>query len=83
MFVFVTFALFIVYVIVLGLALLVAERHERERDLKLRTLESAELLEESLQMRLKAIDDYRHDLADVLQSIDPELLKQVEDGESS
>lgn len=81
MFVFMTFALFILYVFALGLGLLIAERRERERDLKLKSFESAELLEESLEQRLRAIDDYRHHLAEVLQSIDPELLKNVEQDE--
>ncbi len=81
MFVFMTYALFILYVVALGLGLLIAERRERERDIKIKSLESAELLEESLELRLRAIDDYRHDLAEVLQSIDPELLKRVENDE--
>lgn len=83
MLVFMTYAFLIVYVVVLGLTLLVYERRERERDLKITTLESAELLETSLEQRLRAIDDYRHDLAELLQSIDPELMKQLENNDTS
>ena len=55
------------------------EAREREERLVTQSLETARLLDASLEQQLEEIDAYRHDLAALLQDIDPERLRQAEE----
>ena len=49
-------------------------RHVRSME---EALEGTRELEETLDERLRQMDDYRHDLANLLQGLDPDLLREV------
>lgn len=55
------------------------EAREREERLMAQSLETARLLDASLEEQLIEIDAYRHDLAALLQDLEPELVQQAEE----
>ena len=72
---------FIAAVIVLGAGAWYLDTKEREESLIQETLETSRLLEDSLNQRLEDIDEYRHDLAALLQELDLEQVIAAEENQ--
>ena len=72
---------FFAAVIVMGSGAWYLDVKEREERLIQETLESSRLLEESLNQRLENLDEYRHDLAALLQELDLEQVIAAEERE--
>jgi sensor domain CHASE-containing protein len=79
MLMFVTYALFFVLALVIGSTAFLVQRFEYHRRRATEAHEAMYLIEESLGERLQAIDAYRHDLADLVQSVDMELIRTLEE----
>ena len=73
-----TFAVTLALIIVLGLLARRLEEFEREERLTEETLEATKLLDESLKKRLDEINDYRHDLLELVRKLDREELQEAE-----
>ena len=73
-----TFAVTLALIIVLGLLARRLEEFEREERLTEETLEATKLLDESLKKRLDEINDYRHDLLELVRKLDQEELREAE-----
>ena len=69
-----TFAVTLALLIVLGLLARRLEEFEREERLTEETLEATKLLDESLKKHLDEINDYRHDLLELVRKLDQEEL---------
>ena len=72
------FVPFLILLLLLGLRVWYLEQWKlREQSLR-ESLDAARFLEESLEQRLDEMDAYRHDLAEVLQSLDIELVREAD-----
>jgi len=71
---------FFAAVIVMGTGAWYLDLKEREERLIQETLETSRLLEDSLNKRLEDLDEYRHDLAALLQELDLEQVIAAEEG---
>ena len=71
---------FFAAVIVMGTGAWYLDLKEREERLIQETLETSRLLEDSLNKRLKDLEEYRHDLAALLQELDLEQVIAAEEG---
>lgn len=71
---------FFAAVIVMGTGAWYLDLKEREERLIQETLETSRLLEDSLNKRLEDLDEYRHDLAALLQELDLEQVMAAEEG---
>ena len=72
---------FFAAVIVMGAGAWYLDIKEREESLIRETLETSRLLEDSLNQRLENIDEYRHDLAALLQELDLEQVIAAEENQ--
>ena len=72
---------FFAAVIVMGAGAWYLDTKEREESLIQETLETSRLLEDSLNQRLEDIDEYRHDLAALLQELDLEQVIAAEENQ--
>ena len=68
----------LVATLILSLLIGVLEQRERDERLAAHALDTARLLDKSLNERLREIDQYRHDLAAVLQQLDLEKVRAAE-----
>ena len=68
---------------VLGVIAWHLDQREREERLARETLETSRLLDESLEERLSEIDQYRHDLAALLQQLDLDEVRLAEERAAS
>ena len=76
----VAFVPFILLLFLLGMRVWYLEQWKlREQSLR-ESLDVARCLEESLEQRLDEMDAYRHELAEVLQSLDIELVRAADEG---
>lgn len=76
----VAFVPFIVLLFLLGMRIWYLEQWKlREQSLR-ESLDAAHFLEESLEQRLDEMDAYRHELAEVLQSLDIEMVRAADEG---
>ena len=73
------YLLFLVVFLSLTVTAWLFERRMRRLRLMEEALKGSHELETALDERLRRMDDYRHDLAELLQGLDPELLRQVGD----
>ena len=71
---------FFAAVIVMGTGAWYLDLKEREERLIQETLETSRLLEDSLNKRLEDLEEYRHDLAALLQELDLEQVIAAEEG---
>ena len=71
---------FFAAVIVMGTGAWYLDLKEREERLIQETLETSRLLEDSLNKRLEDLDEYRHDLAALLQELDLDQVMAAEEG---
>ena len=71
---------FFAAIIVMGTGAWYLDLKEREERLIQETLETSRLLEDSLNKRLEDLDEYRHDLAALLQELDLEQVIAAEEG---
>lgn len=71
---------FFAAIIVMGTGAWYLDLKEREERLIQETLETSRLLEDSLNKRLEDLEEYRHDLAALLQELDLEQVIAAEEG---
>lgn len=79
MYLLVIMSMFLATIVLLGMCAWRLEMHWREERLTEEALNTAKLLDESLEERLHEIDAYRHDLAALLQELDLERVREAED----
>lgn len=78
----VAFVPFIVLLFLLGLRVWYLGQWKLREQALHESLDAARDLEESLEQRLTEMDNYRHELADVLQSLDIELVRAADSDNS-
>lgn len=78
-----TYAITILVVVGLGAALYLVERVRTQQRIALESLRTMRLFEDSLEQRLQEVDDYRHDLAELLQQLDLEVVQRANEREDA
>lgn len=74
----ISYGMFVGILLFLGMRAWYLDEQKKREQVMLEALHTSRYLETSLGQRLDEMDAYRHDLAEVLQSLDIELVRQAD-----